>query len=184
MTKTIRFIIPFLLAAASIYSCKTALSDKTEYEKGWEFEQPEKGKKPKENKNATPPVGEKSGVKNAALKKEVDSWLGVPYKYGGTTRQGVDCSAFCGHVYKNVYGITLGRSAHDIYEQSAAIKKSELKEGDFVFFKINSSRVSHVGIYLGEDKFVHASTSRGVVISSLNESYWQKYYFGAGRIKR
>jgi lipoprotein Spr len=184
MTKTFRFILFFLIGTAGLYSCKTALSDKTEYERGWEFEHPEKGKKPKESKPVSPSVGEKSGVKNATLKKEVDSWLGVPYKYGGTTRQGVDCSAFCGHVYKNVYGITLGRSAHDIYEQAAPLKKSELAEGDFVFFKINSSRVSHVGIYLGEDKFVHASTSRGVVISSLNETYWQKYYFAAGRIKR
>jgi lipoprotein Spr len=87
-------------------------------------------------------------------------------------------------VYKKVYGITLKRSANDIFLQAAPVKRNELREGDLVFFKINSDKVGHVGIYLSGDRFVHASTSRGVVISSLNETYWQKHYHGGGRVKR
>lgn len=169
-------------------SCKTALSDKTEYENGWEFEQPGgNGKKPKRDKTPTTTKTDTkstgTATANASLKKEIDSWLGVPYKYGGTTKAGVDCSAFCGNVFQKVYGISLGRSANDIYLQAKAIRKEELKEGDLVFFKINSAKVSHVGIYLSANKFAHASTSRGVMISDLTEAYWTKYYFASGRIK-
>lgn len=188
-------------------SCKTALTDKTEYESGWEFEsqkQQQKNHQAKADKgknnnksdnktvvktepkvNPTPPVKPKtepSGIANVSLKKEVDQWLGTPYRYGGTTKQGVDCSGFCGNIFKNVYNISLGRSAQDIYDQSKPVNRSSMKEGDLVFFKINSSRVSHVGIYLSQNKFVHASTSRGVIISDLAEAYWTKYYFASGRV--
>ena len=188
--------ILLLLVCLGLGSCKTALSDKTEYENGWEVDHPS-GKsggknKPKPDTKSTdkvadkPPVktenSGKSGVANASLKKEIDGWLGVPYKYGGTSKQGVDCSGFCGNVFKTVYHITLGRSAQDIYDQSKPVNRSAVREGDLVFFKINSSRVSHVGIYLSDNKFVHASTSRGVMISDLDEAYWTKYYFACGRV--
>lgn len=173
-------------------SCKTALTDKTEYENGWEFEHPEGNRKGKNKKDApAPKTAEKPpdrpapknpAAGNATLKKEVDQWLGVPYKYGGTTKQGVDCSGFCANVFRTVYHISLGRSAQDIYEQSKPVNRAAVREGDLVFFKINSQRVSHVGIYLSENKFVHASTSRGVMISDLGEAYWTKYYFGFGRV--
>lgn len=183
-----------LVVSLGMASCKTALTDKTEYETGWELENPSgkpgKGKKPDNTKTAEKPADKppvkpeagKSGIANASLKKEVDQWLGVPYKYGGTTKQGVDCSGFCGNVFKNVYNVSLGRSAQDIFDQSKPVNRAALKEGDLVFFKINSSRVSHVGIYLSDNKFVHASTSRGVMISDLGEAYWTKYYFASGRV--
>lgn len=190
-----------LAAGMALASCKTALTDKTEYETGWEFEgnggkpgrsgaKRNNGKKPAHTGTADkttdkPPVktdGGKTGITNTSLKKEVDQWLGVPYKYGGSSKQGVDCSGFCGNVFKNVYNINLGRSAQDIFDQSKPVSRSALKEGDLVFFKINSSRVSHVGIYLADNKFVHASTSRGVMISDLGEAYWTKYYFASGRV--
>lgn len=200
-----------LLWCLGMVSCKTALTDTTEYETGWEFDNPNparetakaKGNRRNNKKDnsksgdrvaqktppATPPktsttpaTPPKSNIGNASLKKEIDQWLGVPYKYGGTTKQGVDCSGFCGNVFKNVYNITLGRSAQDIYNQAKPVNRSAVKEGDLVFFKINSSRVSHVGIYLSENKFVHASTSRGVMISNLTEAYWTKYYFACGRV--
>jgi lipoprotein Spr len=170
----------YLIFSLTLFSCRTALNGKTEYEREWEFERNEKeSKKADLNREEL-----KSLTKNILLKEEVQSWLGVPYKYGGTTRAGIDCSAFCGYVYKKVYGITLNRSAHDIFLQTEAVKKNELREGDLVFFKIQSDRVSHVGIYLRDDRFVHASTSRGVTISSLNETYWQKYFHAGGRVKR
>ncbi len=179
--KPFRFIcLVCLPLSVSLFSCKTMLTDKNEYERGWEFEREEKTNK----KTGTKSEGLKDLTKNILLKNEVESWLGVPYKYGGTTRAGVDCSAFCGFVYKKVYGITLNRSANDIFLQAAPVKRNELREGDLVFFKINSDKVGHVGIYLSGDRFVHASTSRGVVISSLNETYWKKHYHGGGRMKR
>lgn len=195
-----------LLWCLGMASCKTALTDKTEYETGWEFDNPNNGREPSKNKhnrsnkgesksggdkvvqktppktNTTPVTPPKSNIGNASLKKEIDQWLGVPYKYGGTTKQGVDCSGFCGNVFRAVYNINLGRSAQDIYDQSKPVNRTAAKEGDLVFFKINSSRVSHVGIYLSENKFVHASTSRGVMISDLTEAYWTKYYFACGRV--
>lgn len=182
-------------------SCKTALTDKTEYENGWELENQSrqssknKGKNDKTTNNTKPtnntatkptvePKSNNSSIANTSLKKEIEQWLGVPYKYGGTSKQGVDCSGFCGNVFKNVYNLTLGRSAQDIYDQSKPINRNTIKEGDLVFFKINSSRVSHVGIYLSQNKFVHASTSRGVIISNLEEAYWTKYYYAAGRVSQ
>lgn len=189
-----------LVAGLALASCKTVLTDKTEYETGWELEhtggKPGRGKKTDQGKTsanaadktaAKPPVkpdAGKTGITNTSLKKEVDQWLGVPYKYGGTTKQGVDCSGFCGNVFKNVYNVALGRSAQDIFDQTKPVTRAALREGDLVFFKINSSRVSHVGIYLTDNKFVHASTSRGVMISDLAEAYWTKYYFASGRVPR
>lgn len=174
-------------------SCKTVLADKSEYENGWELEHPGGKSKGKHKPDKTAPTAtetapkkpepEKPAATSASLKKEIDRWLGVPYKYGGTTTAGVDCSGFCGNVFKNVYHITLGRSSQDIFDQAKPVNRSALREGDLVFFKINSSRVSHVGIYLSDNKFVHASTSRGVMISDLGEAYWTKYYFASGRIQ-
>lgn len=208
MMNRIAIITTVLFGLLLTPSCKTALTDKTEYESGWEFEQPKQQKpnvaqnkknnaKQPDNKTVAktetkaapttsptpkPKTEPASGIVSHSLKKEVDQWLGTPYRHGGTTKQGVDCSGFCGNVYKNVYNITLGRSAQDIYDQSKPINRSAAKEGDLVFFKINSSRVSHVGIYLSQNKFVHASTSRGVIISDLDEAYWTKYYFAVGRV--
>jgi lipoprotein Spr len=180
-SKEILFVI-FL--GISVSGCKTAFKNTSEYDGGFEFEKMDE-KINRKNPKADPVKtdAQKITTANASLKKEIESWLGTPYKYGGTTRQGIDCSAFCGQVYKNVYNITLGRSANDIYEQSKPVKKEDLREGDFVFFKINSSKVSHVGIYLSQNKFVHASTSRGVVISDLTDTYYTKYFFSGGRIK-
>lgn len=81
------------------------------------------------------------------------------------------------------YHILLTGSARDIYKKVDPIKKGELREGDLVFFKIKKGRISHVGIYLGQNKFAHASTQLGVTISDLTEPYYQKYFYQAGRIK-
>ncbi|MFN6091007.1 MAG: C40 family peptidase, partial [Bacteroidota bacterium] len=86
--------------------------------------------------------------------------------------------------YNGVYGVKLkGRRCSDIYNEVEKINKSELKEGDIVFFKIRHSEVSHVGLYLGNDKFIHSSTSNGVIISDLKEEYYQKYFWGGGRLR-
>lgn len=126
-----------------------------------------------------------NGLTDTRLQAEVNSWLGTPYKAGGTSRKGTDCSGFAMSVYKKVYGVDL---PHNSREMSKTMKKvrrqGRLKEGDLVFFKIRWWKVSHVGIYLKDDIFVHASTSNGVVLSSLNEKYYKKRFFRGGRVKR
>lgn len=119
---------------------------------------------------------------NKELIIAVSEWLGVPYKYGGDTKTGTDCSGFVGQVYKKVYNKTTSRSANGLYEEAKKISKNQLKDGDLVFFKINTTKVGHVGIYLKDGYFIHATTKRGVMVNNLNEDYYAKYYFASGRI--
>jgi NlpC/P60 family len=116
------------------------------------------------------------------LLENVDQWYGVRYRTGGNTKSGVDCSGFTVAVYNAVYGIALPRVSRDQYRISRKISTTELQEGDLVFFNTNGSGVSHVGIYLGNNKFIHASVSRGIMVSGLFEPYYLKRYYGAGRI--
>lgn len=125
----------------------------------------------------------KAEITNVKLYKFIDSWYGTKYKYGGLTKEGVDCSGFCNLLYKDIYGIQLKRRAADIAKAIKKISKKKLKEGDLIFFTISSKKNSHVGIYLKNNKFVHASTSKGVMISSLENPYYIKTYNKGGRLK-
>ena len=124
-----------------------------------------------------------SGTEDKQLVKEINSWVGVPYKSGGDTKKGTDCSGFVQAVYKTVYQVSLYRTVVDLLKNCDLIKKEELSAGDLVFFKINNTQVSHVGIYINEDKFIHASSSKGVMVSDLKETYYKKYFYSGGRIK-
>lgn len=119
---------------------------------------------------------------NAKLMNQVGDWLGVPYRLGGNDKKGVDCSGFINQVFKNVYAKQLPRVAADIHAASMPVRDKDRREGDLVFFKINSTKITHAGILLFDDFFAHASTSRGVVISRLQETYWARYYIGSGRV--
>jgi lipoprotein Spr len=123
-----------------------------------------------------------SDIRDTSLYSFIDSWWGTPYRYGGDSRSGIDCSAFVQILYATVFGIgSIPRTAAEQYKDSRKIKHiRKLQQGDLVFFRIHSRRVSHVGIYLGNDKFVHASFSSGVMISDLNDPYWTRYYAGGG----
>lgn len=127
----------------------------------------------------------KEGIaKNRSLYGFIKEWYGTPYRLGGTSKKAIDCSAFTRELLGQVYGSDLQRTAAMQYDMSKKIRsKSELKEGDLVFFSIKSKRITHVGVYLGEGKFVHASSSRGVMISELSQNYWTRYYAGGGRIE-
>ena len=122
-------------------------------------------------------------IKNEKLYKFIDDWYAVPYKYAGKDKNGIDCSGFTGVLCSTVYNKKVSASSKAIYEETKRVSVSDLKEGDLVFFIINGKSVSHVGVYLQHNKFVHASTRRGVIISDLDEPYYKKYYHGAGRIK-
>lgn len=122
---------------------------------------------------------------NIELYETAARWLHTPYKYGGNTRKGVDCSGLVCNIYKSVYHKTLQRRSIDIYQKNCSkISKRDLREGDLVFFVTgkNKGKINHVGIYLKKNKFVHASSSTGVVVSSLNDPYYRKIYYSSGRV--
>lgn len=114
-------------------------------------------------------------------------WLGTPHRLGGTNRRGVDCSGFVNAIYQDVYGIRLARSSEDILKKNCRkVSRQKLKEGDFVFFQTDGKRKhapSHVGVYLKNGRFIHASTSKGVIVSSLSEPYYMRTWMTGGRIK-
>ncbi|MBR4714626.1 MAG: C40 family peptidase [Bacteroidales bacterium] len=121
---------------------------------------------------------------NRDLYAAIDSWYGTPYLYGGCSTSGVDCSCFVGKIFKSVYGANLHRTANDIQlDMAKMVSRDALREGDIVFFTNSNGKVSHVGIYLKDDLFVHSSTSNGVTISSLDNSYWKKHFYKGGRHK-
>lgn len=123
-----------------------------------------------------------ANIYDTALFSFIDSWWGTPYRFGGDSRSGIDCSAFVQTLYGAVFGITsLPRTAEQQYEDCRKIRHiSRLREGDLVFFHIHSRHITHVGVYLQNHKFVHASFSSGVMISDLTDPYWTRYFAGGG----
>jgi len=116
---------------------------------------------------------------------EVIKYLGTPYKYGGNTKDGMDCSAFTQTIYKDVFNINLERSARLQYAQGSVVSKDDtLKVGDLVFFNTRKRvKPGHVGIYIGDNLFAHASTKKGVTITSLDYDYYSRVYMGARRFE-
>jgi lipoprotein Spr len=143
-------------------------------------------------------VGEKDGfllqasqdefeemVRNVDVKSRImdqyASWKGVRYRLGGSSRAGIDCSAFVQRTFQEQFGLTLPRSTSEQQETGKSVSRSKLRTGDLVLFRAGSTG-RHVGIYIGNNQFVHASTSSGVVISSMDEPYWKKRYNEARRV--
>jgi lipoprotein Spr len=120
-------------------------------------------------------------ISNTRLYSFIDDWYGVPYKYGGKNRNGIDCSNFTSTLYKSIYNKTLSGSSSSIFNQCKVVSRKDLKEGDLVFFKIEKNEISHIGVYLQNNKFVHATTKKGVMIDDLDEAYYKKYFYKAGR---
>lgn len=124
---------------------------------------------------------------NFSLYKEAASWLYVPHSDGNCSRTGVDCSCLVGDIYKSVYNKTIERNSLSILKNNCRkIKKYRLREGDLVFFSTTSkskATVNHVGIYLKNNKFIHSSVSKGVIVSDLNENYYLKTWVCGGRVK-
>ena len=126
----------------------------------------------------------KSASKPTNLEKYAKEWLGAKYVYGAASKKKTDCSGYVMQVYKGFYNISLDHNAQHIYDDGRgySIKRTKLQEGDLVFFG-NFWKISHVGIYLKGNRFIHASTSKGVVITSMDDNYWSSKYKGARRFK-
>ena len=122
-------------------------------------------------------------IRSSKLFSFITDWYGVPYKYGGCQRSGVDCSCFTSILCETVYNRKVPRSAGDMYKECDKLTLEEAREGDLLFFKISGSSISHVGVFLKDKWFVHSSTSKGVIISSVEEAYYKKYFHAGGRMK-
>jgi len=117
----------------------------------------------------------------ARLYKQYHNWKGTPYKYGGLSQNGVDCSGFIHQTYRSLFKITLPRRTQDQVKEGKRVYINQLHAGDLVFFKTGWN-IRHVGIYLEKGKFVHASSSKGVTISNMHTGYWKKNYWQARRL--
>ena len=125
---------------------------------------------------------------NWPLMIEAATWMGTPYRYGGNTRAGVDCSGLNVAVYQAVFNRKLSRNSREQFETDCSkVNKRKLRQGDLVFFaiadKVNTRNINHTGIYLKDGHFIHASTSRGVVVDKLDTPYFSKYWVAGGRVK-
>ena len=120
-------------------------------------------------------------LSNKNLYTLITNWYGTPYRFGGQSHQGVDCSGFTNILYREIYGLQLPRSSKDIAKNIKRKYTKNLEEGDLVFFSFGKSKeINHVGVYLHNNKFVHASTSKGVIISDLTEPWYGNYLVKCG----
>jgi murein DD-endopeptidase / murein LD-carboxypeptidase len=181
-------LIPILISAASCSSSKKTKKKKKESVKKEIVEKQKTESKDKQRekelikKYATLMNISESDLKNVKLLEFIDEWYGVPYKYGGKSKEGVDCSNFTTLLMQNVYNKTIVGPSESIQKSTKEININNLKEGDLVFFKIEQKKVSHVGIIIHDKYFVHATTKKGVMLNHLDENYYKKYFYKAGRL--
>ncbi|EGL19954.1 C40 family peptidase [Paenibacillus chitinolyticus] len=122
-----------------------------------------------------------SASAKSTLSSTIDGLVGTPYKYSGTSTSGFDCSGFTSYVFDR-FGIDLARTSKAQNGQGSSVAKSDLRPGDLVFFNTDGKGISHVGIYIGNNKFAHSATNKGVTKSDLSESYYAKRYVSARRV--
>ncbi|WP_240410389.1 C40 family peptidase [Hymenobacter oligotrophus] len=122
---------------------------------------------------------------NASLLRTITEWLGTPYRFGSNSKSGTDCSGFVTRVFKEVYGISLVHSSRSMFNHVKRVSKDEMQTGDLVFFRRGPGQpIYHVGIYLKDGKFAHSATNGGVMVSSLQQPYYQRNFYAAGRVNR
>ncbi len=158
--KRLYLIIPMVMMMGMISGCSIG---------GKIFSSKNEMKKIEKQKETTAEAG--------VLDSVVKTWLGVPYRYGGTMRSGVDCSGLVREIYKEVYQIELPRSTNDLLPIVQTVGEQNLQPGYLIFYEIEKEKEFHVGIYMGNRKFVHASSTKGVMISSMDKPYFQQRFF-------
>ncbi|HCC51721.1 MAG TPA: hypothetical protein DEQ30_06390 [Porphyromonadaceae bacterium] len=191
--KKIISILFIFITALSIVSCSTRRQP-AKSKPPARSERVAKKARPKYSNQTLSKLSKQFGVRltqadNITLYNTCSSWIGVKYRYGGNTKKGVDCSGFVSAIYKQVYRTGLERNSANILRKNCApIRKNNLREGDLVFFKTtgsgNRNIPTHVGIYLKNGRFIHASSSRGVVVNNLSEAYYVRTWITGGRVKR
>ncbi|MFA6276734.1 MAG: NlpC/P60 family protein [Pedobacter sp.] len=124
-----------------------------------------------------------AALKSKDLYRFITDWTGVKYRLGGMDKSGIDCSGFALLLEKNIYGHTLPRRSKDQAEAIKKKNKGNLEEGDLIFFSFGGNEVDHVGVYLNNNFFVHASTTRGVVVDDLNMPVYQNAIVKTGTLK-
>lgn len=183
-------IIVFLLLA---YGCKHQQKQVTVVKKSPQKKEQVKTKAPDEQKkrtnNGSEEFQQKLGIGQKQIKENklysfIDEWYGVPYKYAGCQKSGVDCSCFTTILYEEVYNKKIARTAAEMFIACDKIEMKDAQIGDLVFFKIGGKTISHVGVLVKNRYFIHSSTSRGVILNSLEEAYYKTYFFCAGRVKK
>lgn len=122
-------------------------------------------------------------IRNEKLYRFIDEWMGVPNVPGGMDKKGVDCSGFTLMLEKEIFDRQLPRTAKQMAESVKRKFEEDLKEGDLVFFDFNGQKFSHVGVYLRNNRFVHVSTSKGVIVSNLRDTWYYKYFSRCGSVK-
>lgn len=182
----------YVVATPSTYKPETLAEEKShftsltqDYKK--ELESNKAIEKTEEKTVSARKMAKKKSSTIDGILSEANTYIGTPYRFGGMTRSGIDCSAFVLSVYGSVTGINLPRISSAQAQEGERVEREQLEKGDLLFFQTRGSRISHVGIVQeitqeGEIKFIHASTSKGVTISSLNEKYWGLRFRFAKRI--
>lgn len=163
------FIFAIILTVACQSAVRYSAVDDSDYSTG-------------SNSSDDSTINPEGQVDQARMGKIIAGFLRTPYKEGGRDKYGIDCSGLTYAVYRKYNGTILPRTVSGQFEKLAPIEMENLSYGDLVFFKLNGNRISHVGIYIKNMKFVHAAKSEGVVVSSLKENYYRKSYKGARRV--
>jgi cell wall-associated NlpC family hydrolase len=171
--KKLSYLIVLFLLSYFLTDCKSKKKLKSDFETNKEeFTESQKIVAEKMNMSI-------HQVKAHSLYKFISEWYGTPYSYSSCNKSGVDCSCFTNLLYQNVFKMNLPRSSKEMFDKCNKINKNNLQEGDLVFFNTNGKGTSHVGVYLKDGKFVHASTKKGVMISHMDEEYFKKTFCGA-----
>lgn len=179
---SLRFLLlPALLAGVLLTGCTASRPAADARAPSWTTAMAPAPAPPAERTAATPARKAALGEAERRLRAATVDWYGTPYRFGGTTRDGIDCSAFVRAVYRETFGVDLPRTTAQQVHEGVPVRNGAFVPGDLVFFR-PSSKGRHVGIYLGRGEFVHAGTSTGVTISHLDEPYWQQTYWTTRRL--
>ncbi|MDE6301151.1 MAG: C40 family peptidase [Muribaculaceae bacterium] len=176
MSHKIRIIL--LMSLLGFISCMTSCHSRRHTVRGHNAEVVADKRPDKHHPTAKP-----SGTARKII-EEGRRWIGTPYLYGGQTKKGMDCSGFVQTVFNNTTDIKLPRSSRDMAKFARRISREQLRPADLVFFVSSQGgdRINHVALYIGDGRILHATTSKGVIESDLNEGYWKKHYYCSGRV--